>query len=262
MKDEQETIDMYRRLREDIDNSISRGSAAIADQLTLFEKETERPLYHLNSLEDELSGWKFTRDLAKQTLSHLHETKSLFFSDLLAAQTTISSVHRIPKEIWGKIFRMCMEHEFDDYVKRQNTSTFRCVPLALSRVCQTWSNLVLSDSALWRFVTAHPYPYITEKEANTITYLLERARGEVEFVLNLSQSSHRSIDKRLSNYHSINRDLQPNEHNLPRGLDYTVHLLMNSDTPEANRRIAFLLILLNKLIIEILQSNPLSMFID
>jgi hypothetical protein len=114
------------------------------------------------------------------------------------------------------------------------------VPLALSRVCQTWRSLVLSDSALWRIVTAHPYPYITEKQANIITYLLERVRGEPEFVTNLSQSSHWDIDKRLPSYHSINRGLQPNEHTLPKGLDYTVHLIMNSDTPEAIRRIAFL----------------------
>jgi hypothetical protein len=240
MKEEKGTIDMYSRLREDIDSSISRGSAAIADQITLFEKEKERLIYHLDSLEDELSGWKFTGDLAKQTLSHLHETKSLFSSDLLAAQTAISPVRKIPKEIWGRIFRMCVEHEFDDYVKRQSTTPFRCVPLALSRVCQTWRNLVLSDPSLWKIVTAHPSPYITEKGANIITYLLERVGRELEFVLNLSQSSHWDIDKRLPSHHSINRGLQPNEHTLPRGLDYTVYLVMNSDTPEAIRRIAFL----------------------
>jgi hypothetical protein len=226
------TSRMYEDLATDVKSNLTRATTIVEAQISEFEQESQKLLYHQNRLEDELIGWNFTRDLAQRAISHLTEIRTKFGSDLSAAKATISPIRRIPKEVWIKLFRYCINGEYNAYITNSTISPYRSVPLSLSGVCRSWRNVIFSESKLWNLVTVHPSAHISLNKHNMLHDHFQRIKSSFVIVSNLSQtlSWTWSYHHRGHYYSNPNNNLTANNVSIPTGYTYAVHVVMNDDS--------------------------------
>jgi hypothetical protein len=257
---EPETSRMYEDLATDVKSNLTRATTIVEAQILAFEQESQKLLYHQNRLEDELIGWDFTRDLAQRAISHLTETQTKFRSDLSAAKATISPIRRIPKEVWIKVFRYCIDGEYNAYVTNSTTNPYRSVPLSLSGVCRSWRNVISGEAKLWNFITAHPSAHISSNKYNMLCDHIQRVKSSFTIVSNLSQNLSWTCN--YNYYHNYypnpNNDLIQNNVSAPRGYAYAVHLVMNDDSHNTIQKAASLPYLDTKILKVNIQSNQSS----
>jgi len=87
-----------------------------------------------------------------------------------AHQAILSPMRRLPPEIIGDIFSLCLHNRWQDRVFES-----REAPLLLSQVCTGWRGIALSNSRLWSTVSLFLQDSISESELALVRTWLARA---------------------------------------------------------------------------------------
>ncbi|PVF90956.1 hypothetical protein CPB86DRAFT_830800 [Serendipita vermifera] len=104
MQDETQTSEPCSRLTTHIDNSFKRGSVVVQDEVTSVEQEVQELSNQNFSLENELAGWKFTRNLANDSIMRYNSSMESIKVGVESARLSLSYRYTVPKEIWVPIF--------------------------------------------------------------------------------------------------------------------------------------------------------------
>jgi hypothetical protein len=179
--------EFYGPLMSHIDYSYQRGHSIIDKEVEVVKKEVIKLSRLLSSLEEELAGWKFIRDLAFNTTQSLSEAINILGPGIDNARLTMSPRNRVPDEIWILIFNYCLLIEFEEYLMESDVTPFRPVPVILSLVSSSWRNLVSMESRLWSLVTVHPSLRLSKSEGELIDRWILNLGREATLVMNLSQ---------------------------------------------------------------------------
>lgn len=240
MNEETETSKLYEDLAKDVKSNVSRGTATLEAQISAFEEETQKLQYHQNRLDDEMIGWKFTRDLSQKAIEHFTAIQNQLTSDLGIAKVAISPIRRIPKEVWIKIFRYCIDEGFRAYTMQSNAVPYRSTSFILSAVCQSWRNVLSTEGKMWQMITIHPSAHISVDEQDVLSSCLRRVRSPFTFISNLSQTLSWTWNNNSyyygGHYQDPNYNLRSN--NAPFAImhPYTLYLVMNEDSSNTIRR--------------------------
>ncbi|PVF92203.1 hypothetical protein CPB86DRAFT_830150 [Serendipita vermifera] len=186
MQDETQTSELCSRLATQIDNSFKRGSVVVQDQVTSVEQEVQELSNQIFSLESELAGWKFTRDLANDNIMRYNSSIESINVGVESARLPFSSRYNVPKEIWVAIFQLCLSLELEEYLRATNSSLFRPIPVVLSLVCSNWRDIIREEPKLWSFINIYPCQRLPESKGNLLFHSARQAGSGIVFVSNLA----------------------------------------------------------------------------
>ncbi|KAL0570152.1 hypothetical protein V5O48_011807 [Marasmius crinis-equi] len=111
----------------------------------------------------------FNGELARiqSVLSDLIQRKTALEARISERQSQIASasLRRIPAELWGEIFRLCLPASSDSgvnaglalAVSKTDWNKIESVPLTLSHVCSRWRSILLSTPNLWSVLDVNLY---------------------------------------------------------------------------------------------------------
>ncbi|PVF93702.1 hypothetical protein CPB86DRAFT_829143 [Serendipita vermifera] len=187
MQDQPETAGQYEALTTHIARVLAKSSPVIDDQITVAESDIKELSNSLNQLEDELVGWKFVRDLAKDRVTHLTTSIDLLKPGLKSAKQSLSPIYRTYREIWILVFEEYLTIRLEEYLEQPDTLPFRPPTHVLSSVCTTWRNIVLTQPSLWTVITIDPSNWLSRSEHGLLCLSLLKAGERFTFICNLSQ---------------------------------------------------------------------------
>jgi hypothetical protein len=181
----------------------------------------------MSSLEGELAGWKFTRDLTKDIILQLTSSIESMNPGIESAKMPFSSHYCIPKEIWIIIFEHCLVMELEEYLITANATLFLPTPVILSLVCSQWHKIISKEHKLWSYIAIYPCKQLTDHKSGLLNHAVSMAGSEFTFISNLSYKMNWDTGNDDPCSYRLYRPF--NTVRMPASAQYTLHLITSDD---------------------------------
>jgi hypothetical protein len=152
---EDENMELPIQVFKDMRKTWAENQLRTNEELNTVKDEMRKLSRHLIHLEEEMTSWSFSHDLAKHSIQHLNAAIESLKEGLNSAQDLFSPKRKVPKEIWALIFEICQAEEMEEHGD-ELTNTPHIVPLTISHVCKLWRSIAFEEIRLWRFLPAFP----------------------------------------------------------------------------------------------------------
>jgi hypothetical protein len=106
-------------------------------QLSQSNTQTAKTRSQLHILNEELSGWLFSKDLSVGSKDRLQESKSHMENIISSASSSLCKVRHLPREVWAKVFRFYIAFATTDMAINHRLILFGSV----SHVCRLWRHI-------------------------------------------------------------------------------------------------------------------------